>query len=97
MAPKRKSDTLEPLASSDSEANGLTTLERAFKKPRASDATDVSTSGASSSKEDVSSTPRSWKDVKLEGEDEVCSLPLSYELTAELRPSLFTYQAGVPV
>ena len=96
MAPKRKSDTFESLASSDSEANGLTTLERAFKKPRASDATDVS-SGASSSKEDVSSTPRSWKDVKLEGEDEVCSLPLSYELTAELRPSLFTYQAGVPV
>lgn len=74
MAPKRKSDTFEPLASSDSEANALTTLERASKKLRASDATDVS-SGASSSKDVASSTPRSWKDVELEGNDEVCSLP----------------------
>jgi hypothetical protein len=71
MAPKRKSDTLEPL-----EVNTLTTLERTSKKPRASDATDVSSSGASSSKDVVSSAPRSWRDVKLEGEDEVC--PLSH-------------------
>ena len=73
MAPKRKSDTLEPPVSSDSESNTLNTLERDLKKPRASDATDVSSS-ASSSKDGASSTPRSWKDVKLEGEDEVCSL-----------------------
>ena len=71
MAPKRKSDTLEPLVSPDSEANTLNTIERASKKPRASDATDVSSSSASSSKDVVSSTPRSWKDVKLEGEDDV--------------------------
>jgi hypothetical protein len=75
MAPKRKSDTLEqPLVDSpDSGGNTLNTLERAVKKPRASDATEGSTS--SSSKNGVSSMPRSWKDVKLEGEDEVCSLP----------------------
>lgn len=74
MAPKRKSDALEqPLVDSpDSGGNTLNTLERAFKKPRASDATEGS---SSSSKNGVSSMPRSWKDVKLEGEDEVCSLP----------------------
>jgi len=69
MAPKRKSDTLEPLVSSDSEENTLDTLERTSKKPRASDATDVSSSSASSSKNVVSSALRSWRDVKLEGED----------------------------
>ena len=74
MAPKRKSDSLDPQIS-DSEANTVNTLERAFKKPRASDETDVSSSSASSSKDVVSSKPRSWRDVKLEGEDEVCFLP----------------------
>ena len=74
MAPKRKSGTLEPLVSPDSGGNTLTTFERAIKKLRASDATDGSSS-ASSSKDGVSPTPRSWKDVKLEGEDEVCLLP----------------------
>ena len=38
-------------------------LELAFKKPRALDATD-SSSSASSSKDGVSSKPRSWKDVQ---------------------------------
>ena len=69
MAPKRKSDTLEPLLTL-AEANALNTLERALKKPRASDATDVSSSSASSSKDVVSSAPRSWRDIKLEGEDD---------------------------
>ncbi|KIM48060.1 hypothetical protein M413DRAFT_219993 [Hebeloma cylindrosporum] len=63
MAPKRKSDVLEPSLVDCPDS----TLERAFKKPRASDATD---SSSSSSSKALSSTPRSWKDVKLEGEDE---------------------------
>ena len=93
MAPKRKSDTLEPslVGSPDSGAKNLT--ERAFKKPRASDATDGSSS--SSSKDEVSSTPRSWKEVKLEGEDEVCSLSLmsGYLLTPlHLLPTRMLYQ-----
>ena len=74
MAPKRKSDTLELLVSSDSDEYTPNTLERTSKKPRASDATDVSSSSASSSKDVVSSAPRSWRDVKLEHEDDVRSL-----------------------
>jgi hypothetical protein len=80
MAPKRKSDTLEPLDPSHPKTF-QTTPERALKRPRASDTTDVSIS--SSSKDEVSSKPRSWKDVKLEGEDEVRS-PISFQLFHEL-------------
>lgn len=88
MAPKRKSDILEPslVESSDSGANTLNALERVFKKPRGSDATE-------GSKNEVSSTPRSWEEVELEGENEVCSLP--YIMSRFAEP--FTHQNGVPV
>ena len=74
MAPKRKSDAMEQttldlppvvVLADSKEINASAVAEPVAKKPRVADAS------TSSGKGRAKAVPRDWKDIKLEGEDEV--------------------------
>ncbi|GLB36293.1 hypothetical protein LshimejAT787_0305810 [Lyophyllum shimeji] len=74
MAPKRKSDAID--------VEVLEEKAPVHKKARSSDASAVAPSSNSQDTEDTAK-PKSWKDIKLEGEDEEC-VPV-YDDCAEVR------------
>jgi hypothetical protein len=87
MAPKRKSDVIDDLLppvavlvdSDSSKENKAVEVAPIFKKARVAGASEASTSKGKA-KPTKENAPKTWKDVKLEGEDEASSTASSFAL-----------------
>jgi hypothetical protein len=99
MAPKRKSDAIDDLLppvavlvdSAPSKKNNAVEVAPTLKKARVAGASEASTSKgkAKTTKENA---PKTWQDVKLEGEDEASPVTFSLRLILSI-----LVQGDVPV